>query len=107
MRMSAAFSLTSAIMARKETNGSYDTGSTEGLCPCCSNNGTIIGTSIKVDVYECPSCRLCYLPASVRPKSEMENHWYAGMDSTQDADRYLSDMGDAYRKQLEILWKMV
>lgn len=81
----------------------------EATCPSCQAEGHIIGTSSDVDVYQCPGCELCFLPASVRPNSDKDNHWYGELAGTPEGkgEEYIAHMGGSYIAQLKQLEPLV
>jgi SAM-dependent methyltransferase len=76
----------------------------EAACPVDGSDGKILGHSKEAEIYQCPSCKLCYLGATLRPNAYLDNQWYAGFSRHLEwGDRFLRQLRPVYSRQLGVL----
>jgi SAM-dependent methyltransferase len=77
-------------------------------CPACEAKAHALGTSLGTWVFACPRCDLWFLGADVRPNTERDNHWYAGLTGISNAELHdlANQMVRPYRRQLHHLGQL-
>jgi len=77
------------------------------FCPSCNADSNTVGVSLGAPVWQCRNCSLWFLPALIRPRADIDNHWYATFNEfgSDYAKAFDGHMGHSYTQQLNTLAK--